>query len=102
MTKFRCKCKPRKAGSCAGFFDHFFPDAFGLEDEFDEFAGGAFAAIGFRGVVRYAVHIRRSVFATMASLASGMATEPHANREIGVPAGIQLDWRVFGWDFASG
>ncbi len=39
--------------SGAGFVDHFFPDAFGLEDEFDEFAGGAFAAIGF-GVVKWA------------------------------------------------
>src|SRR2546427_10833605 len=37
--------------SGAGFVNHFFPDAFGFEDEFDEFAGGAFAAIGFGGVV---------------------------------------------------
>src|SRR5260370_1184386 len=40
-----------RAGSGAGFVDHFFPDAFGLENEFDEFAGGAFAAVGFGGVV---------------------------------------------------
>jgi hypothetical protein len=40
----------RRSG--AGFVDHYFPDAFGLEDEFDEFAGGAVAAIGFGGVVR--------------------------------------------------
>jgi hypothetical protein len=38
--------------SGAGFVDHFFPDAFGLEDEFDKFAGRAVAAIGFVGVVR--------------------------------------------------
>jgi hypothetical protein len=25
----------------AGFVNHFFPDAFVVEDEFDEFAGGA-------------------------------------------------------------
>jgi hypothetical protein len=37
--------------SSAGFVDHFFPDAFGLEDDLDEFAGGAFAAVGFGGVV---------------------------------------------------
>src|SRR6267154_3989076 len=40
-----------RARSGASFVDHFFPNAFGLEDEFDEFASGAFAAIGFRGVV---------------------------------------------------
>src|SRR6266481_3108654 len=41
-----------RARSGASFVDHFFPNAFGLEDEFDEFASGAFAAIGFGGVVR--------------------------------------------------
>src|SRR6267378_2641805 len=30
------------ARSGAGFVDHFFPDAFGLEDDLDEFARGAF------------------------------------------------------------
>ncbi len=47
--------------SGAGFVDHFFPDAFGLKDEFDEFAGGAFAAIGFSGVVGGAAHFGRGV-----------------------------------------
>src|ERR1700682_4663185 len=35
----------------AGLVDHFFPDAFGLEDDLDEFTRGAFPAIGFGGVV---------------------------------------------------
>jgi len=35
----------------AWLVDHFLPDGFGAEDEFDEFAGGAFAAISFGGVV---------------------------------------------------
>src|SRR5437879_796367 len=41
----------RGAASGPGFVDHFFPDAFGLEDDLDEFACGTFAAIGFGGVV---------------------------------------------------
>ena len=47
--------------SGAGFVDHFFPDAFGFEDEFDELASGAFAAIGFGGVVGGAADFRRGV-----------------------------------------
>ena len=34
-----------------GLVDHFFPGAFGLKDDFDEFAGGAFAAGDFGDVV---------------------------------------------------
>src|SRR5260370_32929132 len=49
------------ASSGASFVDHFFPNAFGLEDEFDEFASGAFAAIGFRGVVGGAADFGRGV-----------------------------------------
>jgi hypothetical protein len=37
------------------------PDAFGLEDDFDEFAGGAFAAVGFGDVVGGAADFRRGV-----------------------------------------
>jgi hypothetical protein len=51
----------RRNGSGAGFVDHFFPNAFGLEDEFDEFACSAFAAIGFGGVVGGAAHFRGGV-----------------------------------------
>src|SRR5260370_28039850 len=47
--------------SGAGLVDHLFPDAFGPEDEFDEFAGGAFAAIGFGGEVGGAADFRGSV-----------------------------------------
>ena len=47
--------------SGAGLVDHFFPDAFGLEDEFDEFAGGPFAAVGFGSVVGGAADFRGSV-----------------------------------------
>jgi len=43
--------RPGPARSGASFVDHFFPNAFGLEDELDEFASGAFAAIGFCCVV---------------------------------------------------
>ena len=35
----------------AGFVDQFFPDAAGFEDDFDDFAGGAFAAEGCGDVV---------------------------------------------------
>jgi hypothetical protein len=52
----------RGARSGACFVDHFFPNAFGLEDQFDEFAGGNFAAGGRGGVVLCALHIRQSVF----------------------------------------
>jgi hypothetical protein len=48
-------------GSGAGFVDHFLPDGFGLEDEFDELASTVFAAIGFGGVVGNAVNFRRGV-----------------------------------------
>jgi hypothetical protein len=34
-----------------GLVDHFFSGAFGLKDDFDEFAGGAFAAGDFGDVV---------------------------------------------------
>ena len=40
-----------EAPSSAGLVDHFIPDAFGFEDELDEFAGCAFPAIGSGGVV---------------------------------------------------
>src|SRR5260370_5047479 len=47
--------------SSAGFVNHLFPDAFGAEDEFDEFARGAFATIGFGGVLRCAADFRGSI-----------------------------------------
>jgi len=40
----------RRSG--AGIVEYLFPDGFGAEDECDEFAGRAVAAIGFVGVVR--------------------------------------------------
>src|SRR6266849_9401639 len=49
------------AGSGASFVDHFFPNAFGLEDELDEFAGGAFSAVGLGGVVGGAADFGRGV-----------------------------------------
>ncbi len=51
----------RGAPSGPGFVDHFFPDAFGLEDDLDEFARGTFAAIGFGGVVGGPAHFRGGV-----------------------------------------
>ena len=37
--------------SGAGFVDHLLPDAAGFEEDFDDFAGGAFAPVGGGDVV---------------------------------------------------
>ncbi len=50
-----------EAPSSPGLVDHFIPDAFGFEDQLDEFAGCAFPAIGFGSVVGGAAHFRGGV-----------------------------------------
>ncbi len=69
LFRRKSQCLPgMQAGwrSGAGFVNHLFPDAFGAEDEFDEFAGGAFAAIGFGGEVGGAADFRGGVVEAMA------------------------------------
>ena len=41
-----CFLETVRAKLGAGFVDHFFPDAAGFEKDFDDLAGGAFAAVG--------------------------------------------------------
>src|SRR5437870_2874879 len=45
----------------AGLVDHLFPNSLGFENEFVEFARGAFAAWGFRSVMSHAFYFRGGV-----------------------------------------
>src|SRR5689334_6824970 len=79
----------------AGFVDHFFPDAFGTEDDFDEFASGAFAAIGFSGEVGSAAYFRRGVVNS-----DGEADALH-DHQVGKIVAEESDFRFLGAGLAK-
>jgi len=78
----------------AGFVDHLFPDAFGFEDEFNEFARGAFAAGPASCVVRDLFYFRRGV-----SDGDGKASELH-DGNVGKIVAEKSDCR--GWNACFG